>query len=83
MLFQRWALARTDTPTAVRKLATLLGMQYRQRANGEFNHSMLLTLLDSEGRRLARSDKFGTLDREIAAHTRQALGASNANALHR
>ena len=37
-----WTLARTDEATA-RKIAAVLGIQYRKLANGEFNHSTVIT----------------------------------------
>ena len=54
----RWTLARTDA-AGVRKLAALLGVRYRALADGEFNHSSELVLLDAEGRRLASSSQLG------------------------
>ena len=45
----RWTLARTDAAT-VRKLAAVLGIQYRALANGEFNHTTALILVDADGR---------------------------------
>lgn len=54
----RWTLARTD-PATVRKLASVLGIQYRALANGEFNHTTAILLLDGQGRIVARSSKLG------------------------
>ena len=54
----RWTLARTDK-TDVRKLAALLGVRYRALANGDFNHTSALYLLDGEGRVVAHSDRLG------------------------
>lgn len=54
----RWTLARTDKD-GVAKFAALLNVRYRKLANGDFNHSSALTLLDAEGRVLARSEKLG------------------------
>lgn len=54
----RWTLARTEA-SGVRKLAALLGVRYRELANGEFNHSSQLILLDAQGRFLARTEKMG------------------------
>lgn len=34
----------------IRALATVLGVRYRKRADGNFDHSNLVTVLDSEGR---------------------------------
>ena len=68
----RWRLARTD-PDQVRKLAAVLGIQYRQLENREFNHSSALILLDADGRVLARSSKIGEPDPEFVAAVRKAL----------
>lgn len=71
----RWALLTTDTPS-VRKIAGVLGVQYRQLANGEFNHSSVLILLDRQGRIVARTTRLGALDAEFLAAARKALAAS-------
>ena len=68
----RWRLARTDSDS-VRKLAAVLGIQYRQLENREFNHSSALILLDAEGRVLARSSTIGVADPEFVAAVRKAL----------
>ena len=56
-----WTLARTDEPT-VRKIAAVLGVQYRKLPNGEYNHSSQLILLDGDGRIKARTGKLGSAD---------------------
>jgi protein SCO1/2 len=71
---KRWRLVRTDA-AQVRKLAAVLGVQYRQLENREFNHSSALVLLDAEGRVLARSSTIGDPDPEFIAAVRAALGA--------
>jgi protein SCO1/2 len=43
----------------VRTLAAILGVRYRQLADGEFNHTTTLVLLDAEGRVLARTENIG------------------------
>jgi len=60
----RWTLARADAVT-VRKLAAVLGVQYRATTNGEFNHSSVITLLDRQGRIAARSVRMGEEDPEF------------------
>lgn len=57
----QWSLARTDDATT-RKIAALLGIQYRKLSSGEFNHSSLLLLLDREGRIAAKTGKLGPAD---------------------
>ncbi len=70
-----WTLARTEERN-VRKLAALLGVRYRALADGEFNHTSTLYLLDADGRKLASSSKLGTVpDAEFVAAVRAALSA--------
>jgi protein SCO1/2 len=57
----QWTLARSDE-TTVRKVAAVLGVQYRKLADGEFNHSTQLALLDRDGRIAAKSGKLGPAD---------------------
>jgi protein SCO1 len=57
----RWHLYRADE-AKVRQLSGLLGIQYRQLADGEFNHSSVMILLDAQGRIEARSDRIGADD---------------------
>jgi protein SCO1/2 len=56
----RWTLARSDD-NGVRKIAALLGVRYRRLANGEFNHTSALYLLDADGRILAKTEKIGAV----------------------
>jgi protein SCO1/2 len=53
-----WTLARTEA-AGVRRTAAVLGIRYRELADGEFNHSSALVLLDGEGRVLARTEQLG------------------------
>ena len=55
-----WTLAGTDE-SGVRTLAALLGVRYRALENGEFNHTSALTLLDRDGRILARTENMGSV----------------------
>ena len=48
----RWTFA-SATETDARKIAALLGFRYRQLPDGSFDHSLLITLLDGQGRVLA------------------------------
>ena len=73
---QRWTLARTDA-ASVRKTAAVLGVRYRALANGEFNHSSVLILLDAQGRIVARTEKMGRVpDPKFLAKVRATLGKS-------
>ncbi len=56
-----WTLARAE-PAQVRQLSGVLGVQYRQLPDGEFNHSSELILLDADGRIAARTSVIGRLD---------------------
>jgi protein SCO1/2 len=56
-----WTLARTDE-RSVRRLAAVLGIRYRQMADGDFNHSSTVLLLDAEGRIAARTNRLSKAD---------------------
>ncbi len=71
---KHWTLARTE-PQTVLQLAALLGVQYRQLPDGEFNHSSTLILLDAEGRIVARTDVIGRLDPQFVTAVRELLVA--------
>jgi protein SCO1/2 len=71
----RWAMARTDA-ASVRKLAAVLGIQYRALPDGEFNHTTALILLDADGRIVARSSQLGNADPAFVAKVRQTLQAA-------
>jgi protein SCO1 len=66
----RWVLARCDEPTA-RKVAAVLGIQYRRLANGEFNHSSLVEVLDAQGRIVAKTGKLGAADPAVLTALRK------------
>ena len=71
---QRWTLA-SPPPGQVRALAGVLGIRYRQLADGEFNHTSALVLLDANGRILARTEQVGSRpDPEFLAAVRKATG---------
>jgi protein SCO1/2 len=69
----RWTLA-SPPQDDVRAVAGVLGIRYRGLADGEFNHTSALVLLDADGRILARTEQVGTRpDPEFVAAVRQAL----------
>lgn len=70
----RWTLARADA-SDVRRIAVLLGIQYRQLQNHEFSHSSVLVLLDAQGRIVARTEKLGEPDADFVAAVARVLGA--------
>ncbi|MEO6519211.1 MAG: SCO family protein [Pseudoxanthomonas sp.] len=55
----QWTLA-SPAPADVREVAGVLGIRYRALADGEFNHTSALVLLDREGRVLARTEQMGS-----------------------
>ena len=70
----RWTLARTE-PGSVRRLAAVLGVRYRDLADGEFNHTSSLVLLDGDGRVLARTEQMGAKpDPAFVAAVKAAVG---------
>jgi protein SCO1/2 len=71
---REWTLARTDAAN-VRKLAAVLGIQYRELDDGEFSHSSVLILLDAEGRIVARTETMGKTDPEFVEAVRKVLDA--------
>ena len=69
----RWTLARADAAT-VSKIAALLGVRYRKLADGDFNHTSALILIDADGRILARTEKMGAVpDPEFLKAVKAAL----------
>lgn len=71
----RWALLRPQAGD-VRAIAGVLGIRYRELADGEFNHSSAMVLLDAQGRELARTEKLGSVpDPVFAAAVKKALAA--------
>ena len=69
----RWSLA-SPKPDGVRSVAGVLGVRYRQLADGDFNHTSALVLLDRDGRIVTRTEHIGSrLDPEFLASIRQVL----------
>lgn len=69
----QWTLA-SPAPDDVRSVAGALNIRYRALADGEFNHTSALVLLDGEGRILARTEKMGSKpDPEFVEAVRKAL----------
>ena len=70
----RWLLA-APRQGDVRSVAGVLGIRYRALADGEFNHTSALVLLDAEGRIVARTEEIGTRpDPAFVTATRDLLG---------
>jgi protein SCO1/2 len=55
-----WTLA-SPRPQDVRSVAGVLGVRYRALADGGFNHSTVLALLDRDGRIVASTEKVGSV----------------------
>ncbi len=72
----RWKLTRTEA-IGVRKLAAVLDVQYREVGNGDFNHSSVITLLDADGRIVARSDRMGELDSALVTAVQHAIAGTH------
>jgi protein SCO1 len=70
-----WTLARTDA-ASVRKLASVLGIQYKALGNGDFNHSNSLILLDGEGRVSGRTSRLGDADPAFVKSVKTLLASS-------
>ncbi len=69
----RWTLA-SPPKQDVRAVAGVLGIRYRALADGEFNHTSALVLLDADGRILARTERMGARpDPEFLAAVKRAV----------
>jgi len=68
----RWTFA-TPVAADVRLIAAALDVRYRKLPDGEFNHSVVITLLDREGHPAARTSKLGEPDPEFLAAVRGLL----------
>lgn len=66
----RWTLARTDA-ASVRKIAAVLGIQYRKTPDGGFSHSSLITVLDAAGEIKQQSSVLTKADAELLAALKQ------------
>jgi protein SCO1/2 len=62
----RWMLARADAGD-VRKLAAVLGIQYRKLPDGGFNHATIISLLGPDGRVLATTSNPSHPEAEFVA----------------
>lgn len=69
--------APMSKPAELRKLAAVLDVQYRQLPDGNFNHSSVISLIDPQGRVLARTSALGgEPDEEFVTALRKALAAT-------
>jgi protein SCO1/2 len=70
----RWHLVRAGDAD-VRRIAAVLGVQYRKLPSGEFNHSSQILLLDAQGRIVKRTGLLGSVDSGFVAALHGALAA--------
>ena len=70
----RWQVARANA-SGTREVAALLGVQYRRLADGDFNHSSTILLLDAEGRINARTNTRGAVDPKLVDAMRKLVAA--------
>ena len=71
----RWSLA-SPRDEDVRGVAGVLGVRYRQLADGEFNHTSALVLLDRDGRIVTRTEKIGgAVDPDFMKAVRRVVAA--------
>src|SRR3546814_3563477 len=73
----RWSLA-SPAPDNVRGVAGVLGVRYRQLADGEFNHTSALVLLDREGRIVTRTEQIGSRSEEHTSELQSLMRISYA-----
>ncbi|MEZ5464501.1 MAG: SCO family protein [Lysobacteraceae bacterium] len=72
----RWQLMQPRAGD-VRPISALLGIQYRALLGGDYNHSSVISLIDAEGRILARTEQLGARpDPAFVDAVRKALDAS-------
>jgi protein SCO1/2 len=70
-----WTLARTDA-ASVRKFAAVLGVQYKPIANGDFNHTTALILLDADGRVVGKTTQLAGADPAFVKLVKGAVAAA-------
>lgn len=61
-----WTLLRSDEGS-VRELAAVLGVKYKKESNGDFSHSILITVLNREGEIAHRQEGLGQDPRQTLA----------------
>lgn len=76
-LDDRWLLARTDED-GVRQISAVLGIRYRKLADGNYNHSAVLTLLDEQGVIAERIDGLGKPNEALVARAEVLGGTARA-----
>jgi protein SCO1/2 len=77
-LSSNWTLLR-GAPDDVLELAALLGVKFKQDPRGQFAHSNLITLLNSNGEIATQQTGLNQTGEEIVAKTKRLLAAPNRN----
>lgn len=62
----QWLLVRGDD-SSVRELAAVLGVKYKKESNGDFSHSVLITVLNRKGEIMHRQEGLGQDPRKTIA----------------
>jgi len=57
----RWSMVRSD-PGDLRTIAGVFGVRYKKLADGEFNHTTRIILLDQDGTQVASTEQLGRTD---------------------
>ena len=68
----RWSMARSQ-PGDLRTIAGVFGIRYKQLADGEFNHSTRIILLDRDGTPLASTEQLSRIDAEFLEAIKSSL----------
>ncbi len=68
----RWSMARSQ-PGDLRTIAGVFGIRYKQLADGEFNHSTRIILLDRDGMPLASTEQLSRIDAEFLEAIKSSL----------
>ncbi len=68
----RWSMARSQ-PGDLRTIAGVFGIRYKQLADGEFNHSTRIILLDRDGTPLASTEQLSRIDAEFLQAIKSSL----------
>jgi protein SCO1/2 len=71
-LSDNWTLLN-GKPDDIRELAALLGVQYKQNADGQFAHSNAITLLNANGEIVFQQTGLDGSPEEMRSHIRQLL----------
>jgi protein SCO1/2 len=71
---ERWTFLRGD-PSDILEIANLLGVKYKHLPNGEFSHSNVITLLNTQGEIVTQLEGLGADSAELIETTKALIGA--------